>query len=70
MLWVTALAGLARFTWRRAGKILIAASDCAQVLLVKSWVSGFVRAKDDLQRLIALNGNFLFTLPWLISNQL
>jgi hypothetical protein len=24
MLWVTALAGLARFTWRRAGKILIA----------------------------------------------
>jgi hypothetical protein len=49
ILWLTALAVKPHFASRRAGKILVASSDCAQHLQAKSWVSSSVRRLEILQ---------------------
>jgi hypothetical protein len=58
MLWVTALAGLARFTWRRSGKILIAGSDCAQVFAGQRFS---VVYRDAVIRVFDESGNVIET---------
>jgi hypothetical protein len=61
ILWLTALEVKPHFASRRAGKILIASSDCAQHLRAKSWVSSSVRRLEILQADVSdLHHNVLF----------